>query len=134
IAHGCDLTTAKLTFRQLIADRFSIYRAKNHRLGKMVEAKPESRSFLDQTFGLSEHTNLQTEFIAGLTTFLAMVYIVFVNPMILASAGMGQGAVFVATCIAAAVSTLVMALYYPIAIAPDMGLNPFSSIHSRSDL
>jgi len=42
--------------------------------------------------------------------------------------------VFVATCIAAAVSTLVMALYYPIAIALDMGLNPFSSIHSRSDL
>ena len=90
IAHGCDLTTAKLTFWQLIADRFSIYSAKNHRLGKMVEAMPESRSFLDQTFGLSEHTNLQTEFIAGLATFLAMVYIVFVNPMILASAGMGQ--------------------------------------------
>jgi len=48
---------------------------------------------------------VQTEFIAGVTTFLTMGYIVFVNPMILASAGMGQGAVFVAACIAAAVST-----------------------------
>ena len=89
---------------------------------------PESRSFLDRTFGLSEHsTNVWTEFIAGLTTFLTMVYIVFVNPTILGNAGMDKGAVFVATCIAAAVSTLVMALYanYPIALAPGMGLNAF---------
>ena len=56
-----------------------------------------------------------------------MVYIVFVNPQILGNAGMDKGAVFVATCIAAAVSTLVMALYanYPIALAPGMGLNAF---------
>src|ERR1043165_1025492 len=56
-----------------------------------------------------------------------MVYIVFVNPAILSKAGMDQGAVFVATCIAAAVSTLVMGLYanYPIALAPGMGLNAF---------
>src|SRR5258706_13698546 len=89
---------------------------------------PESRSFLDRTFGLSEHsTNVWTEFIAGGTTFLTMAYIVFVNPTILANAGMDKGAVFVATCIAAAVSTLVMALYanYPIALAPGMGLNAF---------
>jgi AGZA family xanthine/uracil permease-like MFS transporter len=89
---------------------------------------PERRSFLDRTFGLSEHsTNVWTEFIAGLTTFLTMVYIVFVNPTILGNAGMDKGAVFVATCIAAAVSTLVMALYanYPIALAPGMGLNAF---------
>src|SRR5689334_22760168 len=89
---------------------------------------PENRSFLDRTFGLSEHlTNVWTEFIAGLTTFLTMVYIVFVNPTILGNAGMDKGAVFVATCIAAAVSTLVMALYanYPIALAPGMGLNAF---------
>src|SRR5947207_2771331 len=89
---------------------------------------PESRSFLDRTFGLSEHsTNVWTEFIAGLTTFLTMVYIVFVNPTILGNAGMDKGAVFVASCIAAAVSTLVMALYanYPIALAPGMGLNAF---------
>src|SRR5260370_18570642 len=56
-----------------------------------------------------------------------MVYIVFVNPQILSSAGMDKGAVFTATCIAAAVSTLVMAFYanYPIALAPGMGLNAF---------
>ena len=62
-----------------------------------------------------------------MTTFLTMVYIVFVNPQILANAGMDKGAVFVATCLAAAVSTLVMALYanYPIALAPGMGLNAF---------
>jgi adenine/guanine/hypoxanthine permease len=52
---------------------------------------------------------VQTEFIAGVTTFLTMVYIVFVNPIILGKTGMDQGAVFVATCVAAAVSTLVMA-------------------------
>ncbi len=55
-------------------------------------------------FGLTEQgTNVRTEFIAGLTTFLTMVYIVFVNPAILGKAGMDQGAVFVATCVAAAV-------------------------------
>src|SRR5262249_11055391 len=83
---------------------------------------------LDRYFGLSEQgTNVRTEFIAGLTTFLTMVYIVFVNPIILGKTGMDQGAVFVATCVAAAVSTLVMALYanYPIALAPGMGINAF---------
>jgi adenine/guanine/hypoxanthine permease len=83
---------------------------------------------LDRYFGLTAHgTNVRTEFIAGMTTFLTMVYIVFVNPTILGNAGMDKGAVFVATCIAAAVSTLVMALYanYPIALAPGMGLNAF---------
>ena len=84
--------------------------------------------FLDRYFGLSaQGTSVRTEFIAGITTFLTMVYIVFVNPTILANAGMDKGAVFVATCIAAAVSTLVMAFYanYPIALAPGMGLNAF---------
>ena len=86
------------------------------------------RPFLDRYFGLTESgTDVRTEFIAGLTTFLTMVYIVFVNPQILGNAGMDKGAVFVATCIAAAVSTLVMALYanYPIALAPGMGINAF---------
>ena len=86
--------------------------------------KPASeRPFLDRYFGLTENgTDVRTEFIAGITTFLTMVYIVFVNPQILANAGMDKGAVFVATCIAAAVSTLVMAFYanYPIALAPGM--------------
>ena len=86
------------------------------------------RPFLDRYFGLSENgTDVRTEFVAGLTTFLTMVYIVFVNPQILANAGMDKGAVFVATCLAAALSTLIMALYanYPIALAPGMGLNAF---------
>jgi adenine/guanine/hypoxanthine permease len=89
---------------------------------------PDPQSVLDRFFGLSESgSNVRTEFVAGLTTFLTMVYIVFVNPQILGNAGMDKGAVFVATCIAAAVSTLVMALYanYPIALAPGMGLNAF---------
>jgi AGZA family xanthine/uracil permease-like MFS transporter len=80
---------------------------------------------LDRYFGLSlSGTSLRTEFIAGATTFLTMVYIVFVNPQILGKAGMDPGAVFVATCIASAVSTLVMALYanYPIALATGIGL------------
>src|SRR3954466_4293551 len=87
-----------------------------------------TKSLLDRYFGLAKHgTDIRTEFLAALTTFLTMVYIVFVNPQILANAGMDKGAVFVATCIAAAASTLVMALYanYPIALAPGMGLNAF---------
>jgi AGZA family xanthine/uracil permease-like MFS transporter len=87
-----------------------------------------TQPILDRLFGLrASGSNLRTEFVAGLTTFLTMVYIVFVNPQILGNTGMDKGAVFVATCIAAAVSTAVMALYanYPIALAPGMGLNAF---------
>jgi AGZA family xanthine/uracil permease-like MFS transporter len=89
---------------------------------------PQSKDFLDRFFGLTaQNTSIHTEFIAGLTTFLTMVYIVFVNPAILSTSGMDKGAVFVATCLAAAVSTLVMGIYanYPIALAPGMGLNAF---------
>jgi AGZA family xanthine/uracil permease-like MFS transporter len=85
-------------------------------------------SFFERYFALKQNgTDVRTELVAGLTTFLTMVYIVFVNPAILGNAGMDKGAVFVATCIAAAVSTLVMAFYanYPIALAPGMGLNAF---------
>jgi adenine/guanine/hypoxanthine permease len=92
------------------------------------ESDSQIVSGLDRYFGLAEQgTDVRTEFIAGVTTFLTMVYIVFVNPIILGKTGMDQGAVFVATCIAAAVSTLVMALYanYPIALAPGMGINAF---------
>jgi AGZA family xanthine/uracil permease-like MFS transporter len=83
---------------------------------------------LDSYFGLSaNNTNMRTEAIAGVTTFLTMAYIIFVNPAILAKAGMDQGAVFVATCLAAAISTAIMGLYanYPFALAPGMGLNAF---------
>ncbi len=70
---------------------------------------------------------MRTESVAGLTTFLAMAYITVVNPSILADAGMDFGAVFVATCIAAAFGSIVMGLYgnYPIAQAPGMGQNAF---------
>ena len=86
--------------------------------------------FLDRYFGIVQHgSDVRTEVAAGATTFLTMVYIAFVNPQILADAGMPFDAVFVATCLAAAFSTLVMGLYanYPVALAPGMGLNAFFS-------
>ncbi|MGA7164580.1 MAG: NCS2 family permease, partial [Pseudolabrys sp.] len=92
------------------------------------KAEAKSATALDRYFGLTQQgTDVRTEFIVGVTTFLTMVYIVFVNPIILGKTGMDQGAVFVATCIAAAVSTFVMALYanYPLALAPGMGINAF---------
>lgn len=83
---------------------------------------------LERWFGLSSHgTSVRTELLAGLTTFLTMAYIVFVNPTILADAGMPKEAVFVATCLVAAFGTAVMGLYanFPIGIAPGMGLNAY---------
>jgi len=88
----------------------------------------KGQPLLGRVFELARNgSDVRTEAIAGLTTFLTMVYIVFVNPAILGNAGMDKGAVFTATCIAAAASTIVMALYanYPIALAPGMGLNAF---------
>ncbi len=82
----------------------------------------------ERFFGLAQRgTDVRTELTAGATTFLTMAYISFVNPQILSDAGMPFEAVFVATCLAAAFSTLVMGLYanYPIALAPGMGLNAF---------
>src|SRR6478609_2967197 len=72
-------------------------------------------------------TTVRTELIAGLTTYLTMVYIAFVNPTILAAAGMDKGAVFVATCLAAAFGSALMGLWanYPVALAPGMGLNSY---------
>ncbi|MBO2695377.1 NCS2 family permease [Shewanella algae] len=83
---------------------------------------------LEKLFKLKQNkTSLKQEAVAGLTTFLTMAYIIFVNPSMLADAGMDQGAVFVATCVAAAIGCLVMGLLanYPIALAPGMGLNAF---------
>lgn len=79
-------------------------------------------------FRLNEHgTTLRTEFVAGVTTFLTMSYIIFVNPQILSAAGMDRSAVTAATCLAAAVSTAFMGIWanVPIAQAPGMGLNAF---------
>ncbi len=83
---------------------------------------------LESHFKLSEQgSSVRTEVMAGLTTFLTMAYIIFVNPDILSAAGMDREAVFVATCLAAAIGSLIMGLYanYPIALAPGMGLNAF---------
>jgi len=83
---------------------------------------------LEKLFKLSEHnTSVRTELLAGITTFLTMAYIIFVNPSILSQTGMDQGAVFVATCLAAAFGCFIMGLYanYPVAQAPGMGLNAF---------
>jgi AGZA family xanthine/uracil permease-like MFS transporter len=83
---------------------------------------------LERFFKLSEHgSTVRTEVVAGVTTFLTMAYIIFVNPAILGDAGMPKDAVFVATCLAAALGTIIMGLYanYPIGMAPGMGLNAY---------
>lgn len=84
--------------------------------------------FLETRFALSaHHTTIGTEILAGVTTFLTMAYIIFVQPAVLSAAGMDFGAVLVATCLATAVATTLMALLanYPIAVAPAMGHNFF---------
>ncbi|MFZ3577365.1 NCS2 family permease [Virgibacillus sp. DJP39] len=83
---------------------------------------------MNRFFKLKQNnTNIRTEIVAGLTTFLTMVYIVVVNPAILSSAGIPMEQVFMATVISAVVGTLFMALFsnYPIAIAPGMGMNAY---------
>ncbi|WP_260332811.1 NCS2 family permease [Clostridium chauvoei] len=85
-------------------------------------------SYLDNYFHLGKNnTNVKTEMIAGITTFMTMAYILIVNPSILAAAGMDSGAVFTATSVSAVISTLIMGLYakLPFAQAPGMGLNAF---------
>ena len=89
---------------------------------------PLGSPMLETLFKLKAHnTTVRTEILAGVTTFLAMAYILFVNPSILGETGMDKGAVFVATCLAAAIGSTVMGLIanYPIALAPGMGLNAF---------
>ena len=84
------------------------------------------RSWLEAVFHLTEHgTSIRTEALAGLTTFFTLAYIIFVQPAVLSAAGMDFGAVFVATCVASGIATLMMAAFanYPIAVAPAMGHN-----------
>jgi len=84
--------------------------------------------WLERKFALSANrTTMRTEVLAGLTTFMTMAYIIFVNPSILKDAGMDFGAVMVATCLSSAAACLIMGLYanYPIALAPGMGINAF---------
>lgn len=83
---------------------------------------------LEKFFKLKENgTTVQTEVVAGLTTFLSMAYIIFVNPNILGTTGMDRGAIIVATCLAAALGCVIMGLLanWPIGLAPGMGLNAF---------
>ena len=83
---------------------------------------------LEKVFKLKEnHTDVKTEILAGITTFMTMAYILAVNPSILSAAGMDQGAVFTATALASLIGTLCMAVFanYPFALAPGMGLNAY---------
>lgn len=83
---------------------------------------------LEKLFKLSDNgTDVKTEILAGITTFMTMAYILAVNPSILSAAGMDQGAVFTATALASFVGTALMALFanYPFALAPGMGLNAY---------
>ena len=83
---------------------------------------------LEQLFKLKENkSTVRIEVVAGITTFLTMAYIIFVNPQILSAAKMPADAVFVSTCVAAAIGCFLMAFLanYPIALAPGMGLNAY---------
>ena len=84
--------------------------------------------FLEKQFKLKENgTNVKTEVVAGVTTFMTMAYILVVNPEILEAAGMDRGAVFTATALASAIACIAMALLanYPVALASGMGLNAY---------
>ena len=87
-----------------------------------------NENFFEKVFHLSEnHTDVKTEVVAGITTFMTMAYILAVNPSILSATGMDSGAIFTATALAALVATLLMAAFanYPFVLAPGMGLNAY---------
>lgn len=87
-------------------------------------------TILGRFFKLTENnTSIKTELLAGITTFLTMSYILFVNPLVLHAAGLDLGAVFVATCIVTAIGCVILGMLanYPIAIAPGMALNVYFS-------
>ena len=93
----------------------------------MKQAQP-ANGLLERVFRLTEHgTSVRTEVIAGATTFVTMAYIIFVNPQMMAAAGMDAPAAFVATCLASALACYFMGLYanWPVGLAPGMGLNAF---------
>lgn len=93
-----------------------------------MKKSDSEKGFLDSVFHLRENqTDVKTEVIAGITTFMTMAYILAVNPGILQETGMDSGAVFTATALAALAATLIMAFTsnYPFALAPGMGLNAY---------
>ena len=88
----------------------------------------ERTDWLERIFKLRQHgSSVKIELMAGLTTFVTMAYIIFVNPNVMAAAGLDHGAAFVATCLGAALGCLLMGFYanWPVGLAPGMGLNAF---------
>jgi Permeases len=86
------------------------------------------KSILEKFFEIeANRTSIQGEVIAGITTFITMAYIIFVNPQMMAQSGMDHGAIFVGTCLAASLACLFMGIYsnWPVGLAPGMGLNAF---------
>lgn len=103
----------------------------------MEQGHPPAASPLERLFKLSEHgTTVRTELLAGATTFVTMAYIIFVNPQMMAAAGMDPQAAFVATCLASALACYLMGLYanWPVGLAPGMGLNAFFTYTVVADM
>ncbi|MGB1973123.1 MAG: NCS2 family permease [Vibrio toranzoniae] len=109
----------------------------------MSESKTEilnqdaNNGFLEKRFKIKAHgSSVKNELVGGVTTFATMAYIIFVNPQIMAASGMDAGAVFVATCIGAAIGCLLMGLFanWPVGLAPGMGLNAFFSFTVVSEM
>ncbi|MFS1980484.1 NCS2 family permease [Vibrio lentus] len=109
----------------------------------MSESKTEilnqdaNNGILEKFFKIKAHgSSVKNELVGGVTTFATMAYIIFVNPQIMAASGMDAGAVFVATCIGAAIGCLLMGLFanWPVGLAPGMGLNAFFSFTVVSEM
>jgi len=95
---------------------------------KKAEEQTEDVGLLERLFKLSQHnTTIKTELMAGLTTFVTMSYIMFLNPIIMSKTGMPFDGLFLATCLGAAIATILMGMYanWPVGLAPGMGLNAF---------
>lgn len=93
-----------------------------------AEEQTEGAGLLERLFKLSQHnTTVKTELMAGLTTFVTMSYIMFLNPIIMSKTGMPFDGLFLATCLGAAIATILMGMYanWPVGLAPGMGLNAF---------
>lgn len=97
-------------------------------VSKIDENHVNKLGILERLFRLSEHnTSIKTEILAGITTFVTMSYIMFLNPIIMSKTGMPFDGLFLATCIGAAIASIIMGLYanWPVGLAPGMGLNAF---------
>jgi AGZA family xanthine/uracil permease-like MFS transporter len=97
-------------------------------VNESYEKDAKEVGFLERLFKLAQHrTNVKTEILAGLTTFVTMSYIMFLNPIIMSKTGMPFDGLFLATCLGAAIATIIMGLYanWPVGLAPGMGLNAF---------